>query len=273
VVTITVSGQDHDFLVTDRTQIRGVPGGDLSEQIKQLEIGKEVQFLAVARDDQQVLVGLRAAPVGRCPGTRVSPDTSKLKPLGEMGDEKYQGFSGGLYPEGRNTRPESHEAGGRRLAQQVQPLDPEGQPDPGGKIVLLSIGMSNTSQASQGFARWLNEEDQRSPRLVFVNGAQGGMTAAAIQDAEDGRRGTTYWTTVDQRLEQAGVTRERVQAVWIKQADARDRSAKTFPAKRRRTRSVDRSHHDLACHVGQPHDFLLCVEIRPRLTVDLRNLH
>ena len=86
--------------------------------------------------------------------------------------------------------------------------------------MLLSIGMSNTSQASQGFARWLNDEDQRNPRLVFVNGAQGGMTAAAIQDAEDGRRGTTYWATVDQRLEQAGVTREQVQAVWIKQADA-----------------------------------------------------
>ena len=143
-----------------------------------------------------------------------------LKPLTEMGDEKYQGFSGGLYPEGRNARPESHEAAGTRLARQVRPLDAEGKPDPAGKIVLLSIGMSNTSQASQGFGRWLNDEEELNPRFVFVNGAQGGMTAAAIQDPEDGGRGTTYWATVDRRLEQAGVTRKQVQAVWIKQADA-----------------------------------------------------
>src|SRR5262249_25409499 len=41
-----------------------------------------------------------------------------------------------------------------------------------------------------------------------------------IQDADDKGSGTRYWTTVDERLKSAGVTRAQVQAVWIKQADA-----------------------------------------------------
>jgi hypothetical protein len=102
----------------------------------------------------------------------------------------------------------------------VQPLDADGRPSAGGKIVLLSVGMSNTSQVSQGFQRLLTADRDRNPRLVFVNGSQGGMTAAATQDPDDGRTGTRYWTTVDERLKAAGVTRAQVQAVWIKQADA-----------------------------------------------------
>ncbi|HLQ45477.1 MAG TPA: hypothetical protein VK137_12150, partial [Planctomycetaceae bacterium] len=125
-----------------------------------------------------------------------------------------------LYPRGENARPKEHEAAGLKLAAHVRPRDASGQPDPNGKLVLLSIGMSNTSQASQGFAEALNHETSKHPQLLFVNGAQGGMTAAAIQNPNDGGRGATYWNTVDQRLKQAGVTREQVQAVWIKQADA-----------------------------------------------------
>jgi hypothetical protein len=150
-------------------------------------------------------------------------DTSKLKALTDMKkDEKYQGYEGGLYPEGKNIRPTAHEEAGLALAKQVVPLDSNGKKSTTsrGKIVLLSVGMSNTGQASQGFAPLLGSEKKRNPRLVFVNGAQGGMTARAIQDADDRKTGTKYWAAVDSRLKSAGVTREQVQVVWIKQADA-----------------------------------------------------
>jgi hypothetical protein len=164
-------------------------------------------------------VGALPAQQGGQPA-RPRVDTSQLKPLTELGAAEYQGFAGGLYPNGANERPEAPEAAGRRLAAQVQPLDADGRPSPDGKIVLLSVGMSNTSQVSQGFQRLLAADHDRNPRLVFVNGAQGGMTAAAIQDPNDGRTGTRYWTVVDENLKTAGVTRAQVQAVWIKQADA-----------------------------------------------------
>jgi hypothetical protein len=147
-------------------------------------------------------------------------DTSKLKPLTELGTDKYQGHEGGLYPGGKNDRPAEHEKVGLALAKKVQPLDTAGQPDPAGKIVLLSIGMSNTSQASEAFGRLLAKDTDHNPKLVFVNGAQGSMTAKAIQDPKDGRTGTRYWTVVGDRLKAAGVTAAQVQAVWIKQADA-----------------------------------------------------
>jgi hypothetical protein len=49
------------------------------------------------------------------------------------------------------TCPADHEAAGLGLAKQVQPSTP-GKPSKDGKIVLLSVGMSNTSQSSQGRA-------------------------------------------------------------------------------------------------------------------------
>jgi hypothetical protein len=142
-------------------------------------------------------------------------DLSKLIPLTDLGTKEYQGFPGGLYPNGKNERPPAHEAAGLELAKQVQPLDADGKPSADGKIVLLSIGMSNTNQAFGGFMRVTKEDADVNPKVVLVNGAQGGQTAALIQNVNAG-----YWKQVDNLLAKAGVTRAQVQAVWIKQADA-----------------------------------------------------
>src|SRR5207245_2230560 len=80
-------------------------------------------------------------------------------------------------------------------------------------------GMSNTTQVSQAFAKQLSKVKGKNPKLVFVDGAQGGMTAALIQNP-DGGKGSTYWDVVDQRLKKADVTRAEVQAAWINEADA-----------------------------------------------------
>src|SRR5437762_2920796 len=66
-------------------------------------------------------------------------------PLTDMGAQTYYGFGGGLYTGGSNTVPADHDSAGRARAAAVTPLDPHGRPSAQGKIVLLSIGMSNTS--------------------------------------------------------------------------------------------------------------------------------
>lgn len=184
-------------------------------------------MVAPVSRDSKVLRGIALGdqqggnqPARKNDGRPVSADTKSLKPLNELGESKYQGFEGGFYRGGNNERPKDHEAAGLKLAKQVQPLNSQGQPDPNGKIVLMSVGMSNTSQSSEGFRRELREASNLNPHVQFVNAAQGGMTAAAIQDPEDGRTGKRYWDTVDQRLQQARVSREQVQVIWIKQADA-----------------------------------------------------
>ncbi|MGH7137759.1 MAG: hypothetical protein ACREHD_18580, partial [Pirellulales bacterium] len=116
-----------------------------------------------------------------------------------------------------------------------------GKPDANGSIVLLTVGMSNTSQASEAFKRLADGGPQKNPQLVIVNGAQGGMTADRIADPDDGGPGQKYWSTVDERLKAAGVSRAQVQAVWIKQAEGQPNQG--FP------KYAERLSRDLAKNV------------------------
>jgi hypothetical protein len=189
--------------------------GALTEEQKKKYAEIKAEFLSPASPfgPQQ---GGQAGQAG--PARQV--DLATLKPLTEMGDAEYHGFKGGLYPDGKNERPAAHEAAGLALARTVQPLDGDGKPAAAGKIVLLSIGMSNTAQATNGFKQVAENDPQKNPQVLIVNGAQGGMTAFRTQDPDDNASGAQYWTNVDKRLTEAGATRPQVQAVWIKQADA-----------------------------------------------------
>jgi hypothetical protein len=152
-----------------------------------------------------------------------------LKPLTELGTELYKDVPGGLYPDGKNLRPAKHEAAGLVLAREIQPLDANGRPDSeSGRMVLLSIGMSNTTQEFSAFLQIANKDSDKNPKLVIVDGAQGGMSAGRIIVPEDGASGAKFWTTVNQRLESAGVMPAQVQIAWVKEADPRPRLE--FPA-------------------------------------------
>jgi hypothetical protein len=229
VIVITAGDKDHELPLTESVQVLNAKGKDLKERLQGFKEGAAILFKTEKKDGKEVLVGLRLADAGDGPRPSIPKvDTSKLKPLTELGTQEYQGYKGGLYPDGKNERPAAHEAMGLALAKQVQPLDADGKPSADGKIVLLSVGMSNTSQASTAFQKLIQDEKDVNPHVRFVNGAQGGMTAAAIQDPDDKNRGTRYWEEVDNRLKKAGVTRAQVQVIWIKQADAGPSSG--FPA-------------------------------------------
>jgi len=189
--------------------------GALTEEQKKKYAQIKAEFLSPASPfgPQQ---GGQAGQAG--PARQV--DLATLKPLTEMGGAEYNGFKGGLYPDGKNERPVAHEAAGLALARTVQPLDGDGKPAAGGKIVLLSIGMSNTMQATNGFKQVADNDPEKNPQVLIVNGAQGGMTAFRTQDPDDKGSGAQFWTTVDNRLREAGATGAQVQAVWLKQADA-----------------------------------------------------
>lgn len=162
-------------------------------------------------------------------GVAVAADCTRTHtgrvPLDDLGSGTYLGRQGGLYPGGSNTRPAAHDQAGVALAtNQVVPRDASGQPDPvSGKVVLLSIGMSNTTQEFQRFIQVAAGVPGRDPRLVIVDGAQGGKDAVAWSSPT-----STTWTVVAQRLAAAGVTAAQVQVVWLKQQIAGD-ALGTFP--------------------------------------------
>ncbi len=143
-----------------------------------------------------------------------------LIPLTELGSSSYQGMQGGLYPGGSNKLPPGHEAAGLAAARSIRPLDAQGLPDEArGKIVFISVGMSNTTQEFSTFKPLADADPARNPKVVVVDGAQGGATASLISNLST-LQGRQYWNTTDSRLAAAGVTPAQVQAAWIKEADA-----------------------------------------------------
>jgi hypothetical protein len=150
-------------------------------------------------------------------------DSTGLVPLPDLSKGNYKGEEGGLYPGGGNTPPLDHLKAGLAQAKQITPLDPDGKKSPNGKIVMLSIGMSNTTMEFQQFQKLAAATTGLNPKLVIVDGAQGGQTAkiTATPDAN-------FWKVVSDRLEKAGVTAKQVQIAWIKQANAHPTEG--FPA-------------------------------------------
>jgi len=145
-----------------------------------------------------------------------SQTTVGLTPLTESGAGVYKNYSGGLYPQGSNLAPPAHLAAGLAFATQIMPRNSSGAVDSiNGKIVLLSIGMSNATQEFSVFKNLADADAAKNPKLVIVDGAQGGQTAAIIADST-----ANFWSVIDQRLRNANVTRAQVQAAWIKEADA-----------------------------------------------------
>src|ERR1700677_2400069 len=87
--------------------------------------------------------GRPARPAGQTP-VPVLQWSGHLTPLTEL-KEPYHGQEGGLYGGGKSEPPPAQAALANQAITQIQPLDSEGHPSPGGKIALLSIGMSNTT--------------------------------------------------------------------------------------------------------------------------------
>lgn len=158
--------------------------------------------------------------------------TIGVVPINDLGSSPYAaGEVGGLYPNGASIRPAAHEAAGLLVVgQYVLSRDAQGNVvGQGGKVGMVSIGMSNTSQEFDGGAHTFrpraNADPTKSPDLVIVNGAQGGKPASAWVDPN-----ATVWTTLDQRLANANLSGAQVQVAWIKQAEAGPANLGPFPA-------------------------------------------
>jgi len=147
-------------------------------------------------------------------------ETTGLIPITEMKKELYKGQTGGLYGEGRNTPPDSHQTALRKELAKIQPLDAEGKPLKTGKIVLISLGMSNTTQEFSFFKKLADADPKKSPEVVIVDCAQGGQAAHewAYPDERRNKERPSPWIVMDQRIKQAKVAHAQVQVVWLKQA-------------------------------------------------------
>jgi hypothetical protein len=149
--------------------------------------------------------------------------TTPMTALTDLGTGTYQGSEGGLYPNGSNVRPASHDSDGVALAKAIVPLDSNGNYSPTGKYVMMAIGESTAQNEFGAFLPIAYADPAKNPNLVIVNGAQGGGTPFDYENST-----SPYWATVlNNYLPQAGVTAEQVVVIWVEDTDGI--ASGTFP--------------------------------------------
>jgi hypothetical protein len=154
-----------------------------------------------------VPVAAAKAPAGEARSAADCTITSTgLVPLTDLTAKRtYRGHRGGLYPGGLNRPSRTYLDQGLAAARRVRPIN--------GRVVLLSIGMSNATQEFSQFTRLAEVEPDLSPSIELVDGAMAGWDAMRIA-----RPAAGYWRAVDRRLVAAGASPREVQAVWLKTA-------------------------------------------------------
>lgn len=153
------------------------------------------------------------------PGTN-----NPIVPMTDLGTGYYQGVQGGLYLNGSNTMPATHDADGVSFAQSIQPLDANGNPDPNGKVGLLSVGLSVTFDTFGQFIEAARGDPSLDSHLAFVPGAQPRLGAGYFANPN----GAGWSAIVNYFLPQSGVTPNQVEAAWIEEIDANPTG--TFPS-------------------------------------------
>jgi PKD repeat protein len=138
----------------------------------------------------------------------------------------YNGYQGGLYPNGTDTPPAATETYAESLATQVQPLDTSGNVDlKHGRIVMLAIGFSNPEMEFGAFEDLVHGDLTRNPKLAVVNGAQGSRDVDFWMDPS-----SITWSNVNRHLSANGLTPAQVQIAWVKMAEKFPYEDGVFPA-------------------------------------------
>ena len=172
-------------------------------------------------------ISLHACEKDNTPNEEDNNIITSATPLIDFGSATYRGFQGGLYPNLSNKRPAAHNTAGVAIAQTIKPLNNSGAiDDVNGKIVWMSIGMSNTTQETQAFLSLMQTFANKNPKLNLIDGAEGGKDIKQINNPA-----ASYWNSVNNRLANAGLTPAQVQVIWFKEAEAQptDTSFATYP--------------------------------------------
>lgn len=145
--------------------------------------------------------------------------TFSATPIDDLNTGNYLGFEGGLYENGSNRVPQDHNADGAALSH-LSPIN--------GKIVLLSIGMSN---AADTFIPFIQQSERNSnvnhTNLAILNGAQKDAVAcywtAAFGPPTQCPNGQSVMNEFDRVkqtvLSKQHITESQVQAVWLYNAN------------------------------------------------------
>lgn len=131
-----------------------------------------------------------------------SNSSTGYAPWDDISAGPHLGEPRGLWKPGSNDRPAKHEEVLRHLASRISPI--------GGKIGLVSMGMSGGKLVSDAFAPLLALEPHLHPALTFVNGCVNGRDCADLASVTN-----PYWSTELPSLLAGKLAANQVQAVML----------------------------------------------------------
>jgi hypothetical protein len=217
IIHLFANGQDRMVRAAKDIKVLDANGKDLADGLKSKELkeGIDITVTVEREDNAPVIKVLRLGKhVAQKPVEGGKPSFA-LKPLNEMtAQDKYKGEDGGLYGGGKNEPPAAHLAAALKERDKIQPLDADGKPSKNGKVVLVSISMSNATQEFSFFKRIAESDKDKSSLLTIVDCAQGGQAMAQWVDPK-----AKAWVEADRRLTAANINPVQVQVAWIKLAN------------------------------------------------------
>jgi hypothetical protein len=201
------------------------------ERARAMQIQQKRQEGEPLTDDDRAFIQQMRAKMGQSRGPAAAAPTPHdrlgLTPLSDFKEgQKYRGQDGGLYGGGRNEPPAPLEAAALAAARQIVPLDRHGRPSPTGKVVFISIGMSNTTMEFSEFKRLADANPKKATDVWLVDCAQGGREVVSWSDPNDALH---VWATAERRLNEAGATADQVEVAWLKQARAEPALQGAYP--------------------------------------------
>ena len=143
-------------------------------------------------------------------------DTDALIPLNDLGANTYRTYTGGLYPHGLNEPNGQYAQNLLETAKSIVPLNEDGNPDPKGYVVFISMGASTGGKNMTAVIDKTNGNPAVNPRLKIMNGNQpaGLATLEIIIDST-----SEYWAHVLYVLQLHKTTPQQVQVIYLETDD------------------------------------------------------
>ncbi len=131
-------------------------------------------------------------------------------PLPDLGTNKFNGFSGGLYSNGKNAPQGNYLTDAMAMAMNIVPLDTTGNPSANGTIILAGVGASNPRTEFEAFTSIAAVNSKVNPRIRMLNTCIGGQGVQKMNVSND-----NYWISAFKMLDSMKLSAKQVQVVWI----------------------------------------------------------
>lgn len=153
--------------------------------------------------------------------TTTTSETSNFQspddvPLTELGPGLYRGYVGGLYPGGANHPSGTYAADLLATSNNIVPINVNGNPDPKGHVVFISMGGSTGGKNMTALIGKTRNNPQTYSRLKIMNGNQPAQkaTLSTIKNPN-----SLYWVHVSQILSGHKSSFKQVQVVYLETDD------------------------------------------------------